>query len=105
MKADEIRAHWESQAARHQDGPEASWSDVRVMELEVRELARRLPEGSRVLDVGCANGWSTLQLAAERNVTIRGIDYVPAMIDTARARLAQAAPRSEERRVGKECRL
>lgn len=92
MKPDDVRAHWEAQAARHAGAPEASWSDVRVMELEVRELSRRLSPAASVLDVGCANGWSTLRLAAAGDATFRGIDYVPAMIDAARARLAEQEP-------------
>jgi SAM-dependent methyltransferase len=59
------------------------------MELEVRAIGERLHDGARVLDVGCANGWSTVQLAAARDIFIRGVDYVPAMIDAARARLEQ----------------
>ncbi|HET6944723.1 MAG TPA: class I SAM-dependent methyltransferase, partial [Gaiellaceae bacterium] len=63
------------------------------MELEVRAIGERLHDGARVLDVGCANGWSTVQLAAARDIFIRGVDYVPAMIDAARARLDQLQPR------------
>jgi ubiquinone/menaquinone biosynthesis C-methylase UbiE len=57
------------------------------MELEIREIVSRLPHVGRVLDVGCANGWSTLQFAAERAISIRGVDYVPEMIDSARSRV------------------
>jgi ubiquinone/menaquinone biosynthesis C-methylase UbiE len=88
---DEIRAYWTKQASEHGASPSASWSDVRVMELEIREITARLPEAGRVLDVGCANGWSTLQFAAERTISIRGVDYIPEMIEVARARLAETA--------------
>jgi len=89
---DEIRAYWEAQAALHADRPDASWSDVRVLELEVAAIAQRLADGARVLDVGCANGWSTLRLAAQRDVSIRGLDYVPAMVEAARASHERSQP-------------
>ena len=87
MKADEIRGHWEAQASTYGEAPDASWSDIRVMELEVDEIARRLPEPGRVLDVGCANGWSTIQFAVRREIDVRGLDYVSQMVESARGQL------------------
>lgn len=87
---DRIREFWDSQARTYRDAPEASWSDVPVMQMEIREIAGRLDDGDRVLDVGCANGWSTLQLARSKVISIRGVDYVPEMVANARSRLAEA---------------
>ncbi len=89
MKAHEIRGYWEAQAAAHGEAPDASWSDIRVMELEVDEIVRRLPEGGRVLDVGCANGSSTVQFAVRKRIDVRGLDYVPRMVESARMHLEQ----------------
>ena len=58
------------------------------MELEIREISERLSDGDHVLDVGCANGFSTVRFAAHRSVQIRGVDYIPEMIEQARGRLA-----------------
>src|SRR6266700_4075405 len=87
MNADEIRRHWEAQAAMHSAAQDASWSDIHAMELEVDAIGSRLPERGRVLDIGCANGWSTLQFAARTRADFRGLDYVPAMVGAARANL------------------
>jgi ubiquinone/menaquinone biosynthesis C-methylase UbiE len=84
----EIRNYWHEQAVQHGQSPAASWSDVHAIELEIRELAGRLADGDRVLDVGCANGYSTVQLAAQRRIDIRGLDYIPEMIAQAKRRLA-----------------
>jgi len=89
MTLEEIEAYWTAQAREHGSAPAASWSDVWAIDLEVREIARRLADGDRVLDVGCANGFSTVRLAARRRVHVRGIDYVPGMIERARERLAK----------------
>jgi ubiquinone/menaquinone biosynthesis C-methylase UbiE len=85
---EQIRDYWSRQAREHGASPSASWSDFRVIEMEIRELASRLADGDQVLDVGCANGFSTVQLASQTRVRIRGVDYVPEMIEQAKARLA-----------------
>jgi SAM-dependent methyltransferase len=91
MTLEEIERYWTAQAREHGAAPAASWSDVWAIDLEVREIARRLEDGDRVLDVGCANGFSTVRLAARRRVRVRGIDYVPEMVERARERLARIA--------------
>jgi SAM-dependent methyltransferase len=85
---DEIRRFWTQSAETHGEAPEASWSDIRAIELEIDAIGRRLRDGDRVLDAGCANGYSTVRFAAERPVDILGVDYIPGMIDAARRRLA-----------------
>jgi len=84
---EQIREFWTRQAATHGLEPAASWSDRPVMEMEVRSVLSHLQDGDRVLDVGCANGWSTIQFASQRRVSIRGLDYIPNMIESARQRL------------------
>jgi ubiquinone/menaquinone biosynthesis C-methylase UbiE len=92
LTIEEIHQFWTEQAALHGPSHAASWSDKRVIELEIEALAERLDDGDRVLDVGCANGFSTLELAARKRVTARGLDYVPEMIEQARIQLAAAEP-------------
>ena len=89
MSLDEIRRFWTEQAAQHGTSHAASWTDHPVMDLEVRAILARLADGDRVLDVGCANGFSTIQLASQRRLSLRGLDYIPGMIEQARARLAE----------------
>jgi ubiquinone/menaquinone biosynthesis C-methylase UbiE len=87
---DEIRAYWTEQARAHSQSPAASWSDRMVIDMEIREISKYLAAGSRVLDVGCANGYSTLKFAEHCNITIRGLDYIPEMVAEASARLTNA---------------
>lgn len=85
---EQIRRHWEVQAATHGLSPSASWSDHRVIEMEIAELIRRLPDAGRVLDVGCANGYTSARCALAKPVRLLGVDYVPDMIRAARERTA-----------------
>jgi ubiquinone/menaquinone biosynthesis C-methylase UbiE len=82
----EIYDFWSRQATEHRQSPSASWSDVRVIEMEIAQISERLNDGDHVLDVGCANGFSSVQFATHRNIRLRGLDYIPRMIDEARVR-------------------
>jgi ubiquinone/menaquinone biosynthesis C-methylase UbiE len=84
---DRIKDFWGEQAREHGVAAGASWSDVRVMDIEVREILECLQDGDRVLDVGCANGHSTLRLATAKRIDVTGVDYIPEMIDGARRAL------------------
>ena len=91
-----IRRHWKENAERYGQSYKASWTDQYAMELEVREITKRLEDGDRILDAGCGNGFTALRLASKKQVHIRGIDYIPAMIQNARKRL-KAHPRLSKR--------
>jgi ubiquinone/menaquinone biosynthesis C-methylase UbiE len=88
---EQIRDYWTRQAVDHGQSAAASWSDQMVIDLEIREILQHLADGDRVLDIGCANGYSTVQFAFQKQVYIRGLDYVPEMIEQARARLTGLA--------------
>lgn len=93
MTLEQIRQFWTEQAIKHGVSHDASWSDLRVIELEIKEIVSRLEDGDRVLDVGCANGFSTIQIASQKRVRIRGLDYIPEMIDRARTALVDISDR------------
>ena len=87
LTLEEIKSFLDPTGIAHGQSPSASWSDHRVIEMEIREIISRLDDGDRVLDVGCANGYSTIQLASQRVIKIRGLDYIPQMVEEARRRL------------------
>jgi ubiquinone/menaquinone biosynthesis C-methylase UbiE len=88
---DRIRSFWTEQAVEHGVEAAASWTDIRVMELELRTILGYLQDGQSVLDVGCANGFSTLQFARQKRVAITGVDYIPEMISHANVALKSQA--------------
>lgn len=88
---EQVRRFWTTQALAHGQSHSASWSDRMVIELEIREIIQYLLDGDRVLDVGCANGYSTVQFASQRRVSVRGVDYIPEMVEQAKVRAESMA--------------
>jgi SAM-dependent methyltransferase len=84
----EIFEFWTRQAREHAQSPTASWSDHRVIELEIGEITKWLHDGDFVLDAGCANGYSSTEFARARRIHVRGLDYIPEMVKQARSRTA-----------------
>jgi ubiquinone/menaquinone biosynthesis C-methylase UbiE len=87
LNQSEVYEYWTEQARQHGQSPSASWSDHPVIELEVGEIAKHLADGDKVLDLGCGNGYSSIQFAGARRIQLRGVDYIPEMIEQAKARL------------------
>ena len=89
----EIRDYWRNQATNFGEDHRASWTDVHAINLEIAEISSRLRNDTRVIDIGCANGFSTINFAQRFRIDIKGVDYIPEMIAAANARLsALAAP-------------
>jgi SAM-dependent methyltransferase len=93
LNEDEIRDYWRNQAISFGEDHKASWTDVNAINLEIAEVSRRLRDDTRVIDIGCANGFSTINYAQRFRIDIKGVDYIPEMIAAANAGLsAPAAP-------------
>ena len=81
--SDHILEHWEDQAEKHGISPAASWGDVYAINLEIQTIGSYLSEGDNVLDVGCGNGYSTIQYLERKIRSITGIDFSKKMIEQA----------------------
>lgn len=88
-----IKDYWNDRARRHRMDPQATTNDAYLRELEVRTILKTIdevgfPEDSQILDLGCADGFSTIKLAeALPNSKIIGIDYGQDMIEIAKEKL------------------
>lgn len=89
---DEIQKHWTENARTYGTSYAASWNDPYAIELEINTILQHLQEGERVIDIGCANGYSTLRYAAEKRIQLKGVDYIPEMIEHANRQLEQLKP-------------
>jgi ubiquinone/menaquinone biosynthesis C-methylase UbiE len=71
---------WNSRASI---GENSGTNDFLLKGLEVELLLERVPKNSSVLDIGCGNGLTLLQLRQEKGCTGVGIDFSPDMIELA----------------------
>lgn len=88
MSTDQIKAHWESQARMHGQSHWASWGDNWMIDLEIETIGKHLKDGDKVLDIGCANGYSTLRQFEQHQLkSITGVDFSEGMVAAAKEAL------------------
>lgn len=91
MSHDHIKAYWESQAQVHAQSHWASWGDNWMIDLEIETIGKQLKSGDQVLDIGCANGYSTLrQFELHQLKSITGIDFAEGMLKAAQEALQKS---------------
>src|SRR4051812_21190741 len=85
MSGNHILDYWEAQGAHHGSSHWASWGDNWMIELEIETIGSRISVGDRVLDVGCANGYSTFRQFRDRKpAAVIGLDFAANMIEVAK---------------------
>ena len=83
-KIKDIKEFWEDKAKEQGVSYKASWEDYYCMQMEIEAVNKLLEDSDRVLDIGCANGVGTIELASKRPLKIKGIDYAEEMIAAAK---------------------
>lgn len=96
-----IHSFWKEKARVFRSNQEASWADILVTR-EINVLSEFLQDGDRVLDVGCASGFSSLQFAQRKRISLLGIDYVKEMVQSAKDALKKLPKDVQERVTFKE---
>ena len=81
-----IRNFWDSQAIKFGEDSKASTPDVLVKQLEIRTLLQYCEENDGILDIGCGNGQTVIELAQRVKAAFVGFDYASSMIDVAKRR-------------------
>ncbi len=102
---EKIREYWTEQVRKHCEMPQASWSDIWAMRLEMREIAKHIGSGINVLDVGCANGYTTVRLHEQTGAHFIGIDHSPEMIKVAQLCATSCNPYKISFEIGDICNL
>lgn len=88
MQKNHIKNHWEKQGRDYKESHWASWGDNWMIELEIENISKYISNGDKVLDVGCANGYSTFEQYKRKKLSsIVGIDYASSMIEMANKEL------------------
>jgi ubiquinone/menaquinone biosynthesis C-methylase UbiE len=79
----------------------AGTNDLIAKQLEIAELAKHVRDGMNVLEVGCGNGITAIELAKRYAVTVKAFDFAEAMIDSAKKLLdGESLKGSVDFRVG-----
>lgn len=74
---------WNSRAEL---GENAGTNDHLLKDLEMAVLRERIPTGSKVIDLGCGNGKTLVDLAESNNCSGMGIDFSEKMVISAQKR-------------------
>lgn len=77
---DHILNYWNDQAGQHGASHCASWGDYYAVQLEIENIGRFTKMGDHVLDVGCANGYSTFHHLGKGLGSLTGIDFSEKMV-------------------------
>jgi len=87
MSIQKIKEHWELKAKEFLNNPNNEMGntlyDENLRRLEINAILKYISPNSRVLDIGCGNGFSTIQFAKEKMIIIDGMDYSEEMINNA----------------------
>lgn len=97
-KEQNIQRFWNEQAKKFRGSDLATAPDTYYRQLEIRRIAEYLKDGTRILDVGCGNGFSTIKFAEHlpRSIFV-GLDYSKDLIHFAKKNLASQKPGVRER--------
>ncbi len=84
-----ISQFWSSRADEFGTSHCASWGDNYAIDLEIQTIGQNVREGDKVLDVGCANGYSAIHHLSKDVSSITGVDFNEAMIREAKKNLEE----------------
>lgn len=83
---DFIKQIWDNMAEKHKESHWASWGDSYAISLEIDNISKYIEDSDNVLDVGCANGYSTFKQLEKKKIKIHGVDFSEKMIEYAQER-------------------
>lgn len=78
-----IKNFWNEQAKEYQQQGKATSPDMIDRELEIENIGKYIKNNTKVLDIGCGNGYSTIKFARRKNIKITGMDYSDEMVKQA----------------------
>lgn len=93
-KLEKIKELWNEEARKSFEfdsifplGYAGTYPDYNMQHLEMNAISKYIKPGSKVLDIGCGKGYTSLYLAWLQNISITGLDYSEEMISAANKNL------------------
>lgn len=83
-KMTEVRAFWDERAKL---GFKAGSNDTALKKLEIAKIKEYVSDGMKILEIGCGNGVTAIELALEKDVDIMAFDYSDEMVKYANKNL------------------
>ncbi|OIO54319.1 hypothetical protein AUJ46_03185 [Candidatus Peregrinibacteria bacterium CG1_02_54_53] len=104
--ANDPQARKEFWNSRAHLGLQAGSQDITAKKLEIEAIASHVNDGMAVLDIGCGNGITAIELARRFSVTVTGIDNAEKMVSAAEELAAKETRKGKTSfRVGDATRL
>lgn len=79
---------WDGFARKYGTDRRASTPDAFLVDLELRILKKYIKDGTKFLDIGCGNGYTSIELAKKHRIEVTGIDISHELINYANQILA-----------------
>ncbi len=90
-RIDEIKQFWDSRAKEYGTDPKATLRNTPLRKMEIRTISKYLRDDARIIDIGCGNGFSTIQFARRYRSDFWGVDYSEPMVANAKEALTKVA--------------
>lgn len=102
MNYGQVKKHWDSWAKEFGTSLRATTKSMTIKQLEIFALMKHLVPGSKILDVGCGNGYNGIAFIENiPNITVVGVDYSKEMIENAILN-AQKLSQEQQKMIGFE---
>lgn len=83
-KVDKIKEYYEKKVKDNKGKSVSSMPDAILIDKETELILSYINDGDFILDVGCANGYSTMKYAMAKKCHAKGIDFSDSMIKDAK---------------------
>ena len=98
MNYDQVKQHWDTWAKQFGSSLRATTKSMTIKQLEIFAITQHLKPGSKILDVGCGNGYNAIAFMENiKDIHVVACDYSPEMIENAVLNAKQLKPQQRDR--------